>query len=103
MLRHVAHAGAPTNRHFAGVGFDTSFEDLEQRRFARAIRSDESDAGAVFNNERNVLKERGNTVSFRQALYVDNRRNKTVTSGYLDFCSRASISEGSFGKFERIR
>ncbi len=73
-LRHAAKPGALADGHFAGVRLHAAVKNLEQRRFARAVRPDQADALAFGNRERDILEKRRGAVSFRKSLCSDNRR-----------------------------
>ena len=58
LLRNIAQPRALARRNLAAVGVDLPGEDAQQRRLTRAIRSDQTDAGALFDREVDVAQQR---------------------------------------------
>ena len=58
LLRNIAQPRALARRDLAAIRLDLARENAEQRRLARAIGSDQSDASALFDGEGDVAQKR---------------------------------------------
>src|SRR5208283_2665315 len=56
-LRYATHARSLTHRHVAAVRLHPSIEHFKQRGFAGAVRSNDADAVAFRDGERNILEK----------------------------------------------
>jgi hypothetical protein len=57
ILRHVADAQPFADRARPGIGRVVAGDDLQQRRFPRSVRADQSDVIALVNREAEVLEK----------------------------------------------
>ena len=64
LLRHVAHARVAAHGDGAGIGLDLPGQNLKQRGFARAVRSNQAQPFAIGNAERNILEQHARAVPF---------------------------------------
>ena len=62
------------------IRFHAAVQNLQQRRFAGAIRPDQADAIAFGHREGDILEKRGAAVSLRQPLCTDDRSQSTRSS-----------------------
>src|SRR3954468_15509975 len=68
ILRYIANACIATQRHRTGVWLHARAENLQQRRLARAIRSNESESLAFRNPQRDILEQRARPVGLREGI-----------------------------------
>ena len=75
LLLNVADACSLTHRDVAAIWFQTTLEDLEKRRLARPVGSDQSDPVSLRDGEGNVLEELRDSESLRDLLRVNQWRH----------------------------
>jgi hypothetical protein len=82
----MAEASALAQRDFPTIGLDCAGENLQQRRFARAVRPDQSDAVALGNGEGDIPEKWRGPVALRDTLSIENRWQvvKLPLSGYFE-------------------
>jgi hypothetical protein len=78
LLAHIADARTLSGGDVAGVGVFFSGEHSEQRRLAGAVGTDQADAVAVRDDERDFVEQRHRTEPLRNTLRIQNRRHKPV-------------------------
>ena len=72
-LTNEAEMRAFAKGELAGIRLDAAAKDFEERGLAGAVRTDDADALAIGNHEREVLKERGDAETFGESLSADDR------------------------------
>ena len=70
-------AGEP---HRAGVGFDHSGDQVEQRRLPRAVRADDRDDAAGPDGEIDILQRLDAAIGLAQAAHLEQRRCRVSRS-----------------------
>ena len=80
LLRQVAHGGAGLHKACAAVGLDQSGGDLEQRRLARAVAADQTDALAGRDRQLDAVEQRRAAERERDVLELYERRRHAWVS-----------------------
>ncbi len=73
VLGNIGGAGSFADCQFACIRFDLAGQHRQQRGFASAIGTDEADAVAFVDGERNIAEKGSRTKSFADGLYIQNR------------------------------
>ena len=80
-FRVLQNAGEPdtlANRDFAAVHIFVAGQNSKQRGFPRTVWTDQSDPVALGNGEGDILKKHGRSERLRDALCIDDRRQRLV-------------------------
>jgi len=82
VLRHVCKPRQTAEGHRAGVRCLEPGEDAEERRLPAPVRTDEPDAVAVVDPERESLEERRRAVGFRNLLTAEEERQVSLSAHF---------------------